>query len=155
MNTMKRLIAVMLMLALALVCIACTQAPATNPGTTTTQKQEPTPSSTPVPTTTKAKPSHTVQVLDQNGNPVAGIAIQFCNDNGCYTPKMTNEAGIAEFFYPDVPNPKAKIYPAEEGSAYPYGTDAYTIDQMDGMEDGYMKFNGSTTLVLTVTAISG
>jgi hypothetical protein len=38
--------------------------------------------------------TYTVKVVDANGAPVAGAAVQFCDDNGCRMPVATNAEGI-------------------------------------------------------------
>lgn len=66
---------------------ATTQAPAQN-GTTQAPTAE---------QTTQAddgKVTYTVKVVDANGTPVAGVAVQFCDDNGCRMPVPTNAEGI-------------------------------------------------------------
>ena len=45
-------------------------------------------------TTDDGKVTYTVKVVDANGAPVAGAAVQFCDDNGCRMPVATNAEGI-------------------------------------------------------------
>lgn len=45
-------------------------------------------------TTDDGKVTYTVKVVDANGAPVAGVAVQFCDDNGCRMPVATNAEGI-------------------------------------------------------------
>lgn len=45
-------------------------------------------------TTDDGKVTYTVKVVDVNGAPVADVAIQFCDDNGCRMPVGTNAEGI-------------------------------------------------------------
>jgi hypothetical protein len=45
-------------------------------------------------TTDDGKVTYTVKVVDANGAPVAGAAVQFCDDNGCCMPVATNAEGI-------------------------------------------------------------
>ncbi len=45
-------------------------------------------------TTDDGKVTYTVTVVDANGAPVAGVAVQFCDDNGCRMPVATNEQGV-------------------------------------------------------------
>ncbi len=40
------------------------------------------------------KVTYTVTVLDPSGAPVPGVAVQFCDDNGCRMPVATNAEGI-------------------------------------------------------------
>ena len=44
--------------------------------------------------TDDGKVTYTVKVVDANGAPVAGAAVQFCDDNGCRMPVPTNAEGI-------------------------------------------------------------
>ena len=45
-------------------------------------------------TTRDGKVTYTVTVVDANGAPIAGVAIQFCDDNGCRMPVATNADGV-------------------------------------------------------------
>ena len=160
MNNMKRLIAVMLMLTLVLCCVACAQ-PQNNPSTSapkTEPSSEPTSSATQPTTTnptTAPTPSHTVKVVDEEGNPVAGIAVQLCDDGSCYNPQITNEEGIAAFFMPGITGAKARIYAATSAPTYPYNRTDCTIDVLDGMDaEGYLYFGDSNTITLTVTKVA-
>ena len=45
-------------------------------------------------TTDDGKVTYTVTVVDANGAPVAGVAVQFCDDNGCRMPVATNADGV-------------------------------------------------------------
>ena len=45
-------------------------------------------------TTDDGKVTYTVKVVDASGAPVAGAAVQFCDDNGCRMPVATNAEGI-------------------------------------------------------------
>lgn len=140
MKNMKRLIALMMVLTLALCFVACTE-PQQNPSTT--GSQEPTTSSTtsePTSSSTQKEedpePSHIVKVVDQDGNPVAGVAVQLCSDGSCYLPVVTNEEGIAEFFKPGITGAMTKVMIA----------DGYTFS------DEYTNFaEGENTVTLTIT----
>lgn len=71
------------------------------PGTTT----EPSNSQIVIPTfTTKPKDdgkvTYTVTVVDQNNNPVPGVAIQFCSGENCKLPSNTDENGVLVQKYP-------------------------------------------------------
>ena len=100
-----------MMLALASVlslCVLCTVScdNGTNEETTTdaaTNAPESTEAVTEAPTTEQVteevttddgKVTYTVKVTDANGAPVAGVAVQFCDDNGCRMPVATNAEGI-------------------------------------------------------------
>lgn len=59
------------------------------------QTEAPTPAETTAEETTDdGKVTYTVTVVDANGAPVAGVAVQFCDDNGCRMPVATNAEGI-------------------------------------------------------------
>ncbi|MBQ7378203.1 MAG: hypothetical protein IJW70_00825 [Clostridia bacterium] len=45
-------------------------------------------------TTDDGKVTYTVKVVDANGAPVEGVAVQFCDDNGCRMPVATNAEGV-------------------------------------------------------------
>ena len=144
MNTMKRLIAVMLILTIALCVVACTQPqdngskptnnskPTGTSGSTTTQ-----PSSTTQPA--DPEPTYFVKVVDENGAPVAVIIVSLCDDNGCYDPAMTDAEGIAVFYNQGLTGAKAVVFKA---NGYEFSTE-------------YTKFEGSNTITITVTAIAG
>ena len=159
MNNMKRLIAVMLVLTMALCLVACgaqgnDPTTAKKPDPTTKPATQPT-TTTPTAAPTDPAPSHTVKVVDQDGNPVAGIAVQLCDNGSCFDPQVTNEEGIASFFMPGIEGAKARIYALMSDPTHPYGRTDYTIDVMDGMdEEGYMKFNENTEITLTMTKVA-
>lgn len=44
--------------------------------------------------TDDGKVTYTVTVLDQNNNPVAGVAVQFCDDENCKLPVNTDANGV-------------------------------------------------------------
>ena len=148
MNNMKRLVAVMLVLTLALCLVACAQPQPTNPTEnqpTTKPTTQPTTQPTTAPTDPKT-PSHSVTVVDQDGNPVAGIYVQLCDDGNCYFPVQTNESGVAEFFLENLNGPaKVKTISLEGYEADTTGTDA----------EGYIKFpDGSTSVTLKIIKIA-
>lgn len=141
MKNMKRLIAVMMVLTLALCFVACTE-PQT-PGTSTTQKpadsQNNTSSSTVPTSSTKQEdpdPTFIVTVVDQDGNPVANVAVQLCDESMCYMYQMTGEDGVVHFFETIESGAKVKILAAE---GYTYSED-YTVFP-----------EGQNTLTLTIT----
>ncbi len=97
------LLAAALMLCVVMGAVACdsnegtvdtteqtTQAPAESteteaPATEQTTEEE---------TTDDGKVTYTVKVVDASGAPVEGVAVQFCDDNGCRMPVATNAEGI-------------------------------------------------------------
>ena len=142
MNTMKRLIAVMLILTIALCVVACTQPqdngskPSNNSKPTGTSSTTTQPSSTTQPA--DPEPTYFVKVVDENGAPVAGIIVSLCDDNGCYDPAMTDAEGIAVFYNQGLTGAKAVVFKA---NGYEFSTE-------------YTKFEGSNTITITVTAIA-
>ena len=99
-----------LMLALASVlclCLLCTvacdqgegeeqstKAETNAPESTDAATEQTTEQATEEVTTDDGKVTYTVKVVDANGAPVAGAAVQFCDDNGCRMPVATNAEGI-------------------------------------------------------------
>ena len=77
------------------------------------------------------KPTYTVTVLDQNGDPVAEAAVGFCLDTGC-VPVETDENGVAVFS--GAPNRyHIRVVDAPDEYDYPDDTDLYI-----GPESGEM-----------------
>lgn len=82
------------------------------------------------------EPSHIVKVVDQDGNPVAGVYVQLCDDGSCYAPVVTDENGVAEFFKPGITGAMTKVMMAE----------GYTFSEE------YTNFaEGENTVTLTIT----
>jgi hypothetical protein len=80
---------------------------------------------------------YTIKVVDQDGNPVAGVKVQMCDDAGlCLIPTATNEDGIATYKY-------------QEGNFHVLLNtliDGYTVDDMST----YYYFTGrEVTIVIT------
>ncbi len=94
MNNMKRLMALVLVLTAVLAFAACTpEAPSTEGTTTAPTSTAPT---TTAPTTQPEKQvTFRVKVVDEAGNPVAGVGVQICKES-CVIGE-TNEEGWAEF----------------------------------------------------------
>jgi len=91
--TLKRLLATVMLLCLAVSLCACSgEEPAT---TTTVVTTAPTVDTTPSETPTQPFDGYTVKVVDEGGNPVAGVLVQLCLDN-CF-PSMTDASGVATF----------------------------------------------------------
>ncbi len=97
------LLAAALMLCVVMGAVACdsnegtadTTEPATQAPTESTETEAPTAEQTTVEETTDdGKVTYTVKVVDASGAPVAGVAVQFCDDNGCRMPVATNAEGI-------------------------------------------------------------
>lgn len=92
-----------LLLTVALTAAACdggegedtTAAQTTAPAEQTTAPEVTTPEQTTAEETTEDnKVTYTVKVVDANGAPVADVAVQFCDANGCRMPVGTNAEGI-------------------------------------------------------------
>lgn len=88
----KRFVAFALILCLALSLCACSDG-AANGGETTGSTAASTQDTTEQ--LDDGKVTYTVAVIDEDGNPVVGAAVQICKDS-CL-PGMTNEEGIAKF----------------------------------------------------------
>ena len=82
---------------------------------------------------------YTIKVVDQDGNPVAGVKVQMCDDAGlCLIPTATNEEGIATYKY-------------QEGNFHVLLNtlvDGYTVDDMSV----YYYFTGRE-VTITITKI--
>ena len=145
MNNLKRLIAVMMVLTIALCFAACGEAPATNGPTNAPATTAPTTAPTTVPPTTNGpeldEPDYVVYVVDQDGNPVAGVMVQLCDEGACYAPVTTDDNGVAEFFMEkDIVGAMTKVMMA---AGYEFSTE-YT-----------MFAEGENTVTLTVTKTEG
>ena len=74
------------------------------------------------------KAPYTIKVVDQNGNAVAGVKVQMCDDAGlCLIPTATNEEGIATYKYQEgnfhvLINTLADGYTVDDMSVYYYFT---------------------------------
>lgn len=98
----KKILAVILTLCLMLALAACggsepaatedTQ-PSGDATTTTTTEASTAPTA---PTPAEGQVLYTIKVVDGDGNPLSGKAVQMCNDEGCDF-KVTDEAGCAYF----------------------------------------------------------
>lgn len=140
MNTMKRLIALMMILSVAVCLVACgggdgTTGPA--PSTTT----QPTPTTTqPVPTTTVAEKvyNYKIRVVDDQGNPIAGAYVIFCLEQCNFY--ETNEDGWALIDVEIADGYQAHIM------SLPEGYEDYTFSEE------YIKFApGQTEMTLAAT----
>ena len=58
-------------------------------------------------------PVYTVTVVDQEGNAVAGVYVQLCDDQTVYTPQATGEDGVVIFEKEALVGAKAKVISAE------------------------------------------
>ena len=94
---MKRILMILLAVALmaAVFCGCQEDTPAESTPAATTEPSDP---AVVIPTFTTenkddGKVSYTVTVLDQNNNPVEGVSIQFCDEENCKLPVLTDANG--------------------------------------------------------------
>lgn len=141
MNT-KRFLAFLLVMCMSLCLCAC--------GGNTDNSKDSTAGSTaattlPVETTEAteaAEPSHTVKVVDEGGNPIAGVFVQICLPNGTCTPMQTGEDGIAYYYNMADADYEVKVLKMPEG----YG---YTTE-----EEVFFFPDGSNEAIITLQAIA-
>ncbi len=143
---MKKLICMIaLVMLMALLLCACTDTTAgdnssSKPAETTSAPESTGSNDTTPPTDSKpaedGKKTYTVTVLDQNNNPVAGVSVQFCDENNkCQLPVKTNEQGVVS------------------KSLEPMGYHV-TLTLPEGYSCDTLEYNmdGATELTVTVTA---
>ena len=125
-----------------LLCVAavlCGCGPAA-PSTTKAPEATKAPVTTLAPETTAAPSTdvtYTATVVDQDGNPMAGVVIQFCDDaNICKLPVTTNEEGKVTVTYAPA-NYHVSVTVVPEG---------YTAEA-----DGYHFEEGKTDITVTLT----
>lgn len=138
MNT-KRFIAMLLALCLSLCLCAC-GGNSDNTEVTTTA-----PTTLPVETTEATEaltPSHTVKVVDEGGNPIAGVFVQICLPDGTCTPMQTGEDGVACYYDMEDADYEVKVLKMPEG----YG---YTTE-----EEVFSFPDGSNEAVITLKAVA-
>lgn len=105
MNMKKFVLVCVLVLSMLLCLCACGEGEektTTDPVNTTAPTEAPTdaPTEAPTdPTEPENKPSYSVTVVDESGNPVAGAIVQLCLE-AC-VPGVTNENGVADFYLPE------------------------------------------------------
>lgn len=108
----------------------------TDPVTTAPQPTDPT---EPEPTGT----DYTIKVVDEGGNPVAGVKVQICDANNlCKTPKTTDENGIAVYENQEDGTYKAQLTKLPEG--YEAKDEA----------DAYYPFGSETEVTIMIKAVS-
>lgn len=82
------------------------------------------------------KKEYVVTVLDQEGNPVAGVSVQFCDENNtCQLPVKTNDQGIVSKRLPEMTYHVTLTLP-----------EGYTCDTLE------YTLEGITELTVTVNA---
>ena len=140
MNISKKILALVVALVMmaALLCACDGGTPAES---TPSTNSEPSTPSVNIPTEdTKPKDdgkvTYTVTVVDQNNNPVEGVAIQFCDDENCKLPVLTDASGVVSQRYAES---EYHITLAE----LPAG---YTSEETE------FYFNGETELTIVITA---
>ena len=92
--------------------------------------------------TEAAEPSHTVKVVDEGGNPIAGVFVQICLPGGSCTPMQTGEDGVAYYYNMAEADYEVKVLKMPEG----YG---YTTE-----EEVFFFPDGSNEAVITLRAIA-
>lgn len=107
----------------------------TDPVTTAPQPTDPTePESTGT--------DYTIKVVDEGGNPVAGVKVQMCDaSNLCKAPKTTDENGIAVYEDQEDGQYKAQLTKLPEG---------YEAEDMEA----YYPFGSNTEVTITIKAVS-
>ena len=89
--------------------------------------------------TEAATPSHTAKVVDEGGNPIAGVFVQACLDT-C-VPVMTDENGVASWFDMADADYEVKLLTMPEGYTY-------------SSEEQVFHFDSSNELTITLKAIA-
>ncbi len=137
---MKKIIVILLALLMCAALVACTgngetttepetstETPAQSGETTTAGEDE----------TTEAAPAgYKVTVTDKDGNPIAGVQIQMCDDKGCRMPQPTGADGSVTFNF-DESNYHVLIANAVEG---------YVVDT----KEEYFFENGGKELTIVL-----
>ncbi len=135
---MKKILALILCLSLAMCLVACggddtkETTPETTPSTEPSQE----------PSENIEAAVYKVTVVDESGNPFAGIVVQLCNDTGC-NPCVTDENGTATYVvaeYRDDYHANVTVLP--EG-----------YDYASGQVEHYFE-DGATELTITLKAIA-
>ena len=94
--------------------------------------------------TVNNKPTYTVTVKDENGNPVAGFWVKICEGESCKKPVVTGEDGSAAFtFTPNGEPLKAMIEEQQDqpiADAYEFSTEYFYFEE------------DATDIVITVSA---
>lgn len=129
----KHFLVLMLIMGVLFAFCACGSEPAapatTQPTVASVEQTEPQP-------TEDGKVTYTVKVVDGEGAPLAGVAVQICKDS-CL-PGVTNAEGVATFRVVEAEGYKASFLTVPEG---------YTAEATDI----YFE-SGSTELTLVLTA---
>lgn len=146
MYMMKRLLILMLVFGLVMCVCACGSAndDASTSETTLNDEKNNTTETTEKPTgetepsEEESKPNYQVTVLDESGNPIAGVMLQMCLET-C-VPGKTNENGVAEFFLEEA-DYKVSLLNMPEG--YDYSTE----------EQEWYFASGETTMTVVLKSV--
>ena len=84
----------------------------------------------------KTEDKYIIKVVDESGNPIAGVMVQLCDDANCM-PNMTDDKGEAKFKFKEGVEYTGKIATMPEG--YDYATDQHEF-----------KFDGVTQVTITL-----
>ncbi len=133
----KKISALVLAMCLILGLCACGGSSDANTTPSTTEATQPAETTQ---ATEAAKPSHTVKVVDEGGNPIAGVFVQICLDT-C-TPAQTDENGIASYYDMADADYEIKLMAMPAGYGYP------TEEQVFHFPDG------ANEAVITLQAIA-
>lgn len=107
-------------------------------GTTNSQPADPTGTTEPSVTDPMddGKKTYTVTVVDQDGSPVSGVSVQFCDENNtCQLPVKTNAEGVVSKTLPEMVYHVTLTLP-----------EGYSCDTLE------YYLEGTTELTVTVTA---
>lgn len=140
---MKKILALILCLCMALTLVACggEETKDTTPETTLGTQSQDTNETEPSEEQTAAA-IYKITVVDESGNPFAGIVVQLCNDTGC-NPCVTDENGTATYYmaeYRDDYHANVTVLP--EG-----------YDYASGEANHYFE-DGATEVTITLKAIA-
>lgn len=103
-NMMKKLIALLLALTMVIGLVACGNTPETPDENNDPVVENPEPSGDPVadpepsedePVNTN--PVYTVKIVDEGGNPIAGVMVQICQGETCLPGPVSDENGTVTF----------------------------------------------------------
>lgn len=84
-----------------------------------------------------SNPTYTITVVDQNGNPVAGVVVQVCDDHNCQLPLTTDASG----------NASASYAPSNYHVTLNTLPDGYTSEETE------FSFNDKTELTIVIQAV--
>ena len=139
---MKKMIALILCLVLAMSLVACGGGEKEKDTPETTVPTQPQESQEPTPSQPTAAAVYKVTVVDESGNPFAGIVVQLCNDTGC-NPCVTDENGTATYTLAEARDDyHANVTVLPEGFEYASGETEYYFE------------NGATEVTIVLKPIA-